>query len=66
VTRRAGCGLWLVWMVVALFGAEWLLLAVVTQWVPKDYLPLAVLTIAILTIIGACLAIYLRMQRRPR
>ena len=56
----------MVWMIVALFGAEWLLLWVVINAVPRDYLALAVLSIAVVTIIGASAAVYLRVQRRTR
>jgi hypothetical protein len=64
IRRKVGCGLWLVWMVLALFGAEWLLLWVVINQVPRDYLPVAVLSIAMVTIAGASAVVYLRVQRR--
>jgi len=64
VRREAGCGLWTVWLIVALFAAEWLFLWVVMTVVPREYLALAVLSVAIVTIIGAVVAVYLRMQRR--
>jgi hypothetical protein len=64
VRRRVGCGLWLVWMVLALFGAEWLLLWVMINAVPRELLTWAVLSVAIVTIAVASIAVYVRVQRR--
>ena len=64
--RNVGCGLHLVWLILALFGAEWILLWVVINFVTEEYLVVAVLSIAVITILGASLAVYLRVQRRTR
>ena len=64
--REIGCGLWLVWLLAALFAAEWLLLWLVTQSVPRERLPLAVLTVAVATIIGGSAAVYFRVRRRTK
>jgi len=62
--RPVGCGMWVVWLLLAVFAAEWLLLWLVIRVVPRERLPLAVLTIVITTIIGGWVAVYFRVQRR--
>jgi hypothetical protein len=64
--RRLGCGLWVVWLLLALFAGEWLLLLLVIQAAPQDRLIPAVLTVVILTILAGWVAVYLRIQRRRR
>lgn len=61
-----GCGLWLVWLFVALFAAEWLLLWLALRFVPMERLPLVVLVIAVVTIIGGSATLYFRVQWRMR
>ncbi len=62
--RELGCGLWLVWLLLAVFAAEWLGLWLVIRVVPREQLPLALLTIVLATIGGGCVAVYFRVQRR--
>ena len=66
MNRKVGCGLWVVWMVGALFAAEWLLLWFVLHTIPREYLVTAVMGIVVLTIIVGSLAVYFRVQRRAR
>ena len=56
----------LVWLLVAVFAAEWLLLGIAIKAMPDDELPRAVIIIVVLTIIGGWVAVYLRVQRRMR
>ncbi len=64
--RKVGCGLWLVWVVGALFVAEWLLLWLVFQTIPRGHLVAAVIGVIVMTIIGGSCAVYLRVQRRVK
>lgn len=64
--RQVGCGLWLIWLFVALFVAEFLLLWTVLRIIPSEWLPTAVLSIVIATIVGGWAAVYVRVQRRGR
>ena len=64
--REIGCGLWLVWLFLALFAAEWLLLWVVLHEVSQKRLVLMVLIVTIATIIGGWIAVFFRLRRRPR
>lgn len=62
--REIGCGLWLLWLFLALFAAEWLLLWLVIPWVPRERVSLAVWAIVVATIIGGSVSVYFRVQRR--
>lgn len=64
LNRQFGCGLWLVWLLLAVFAGEWLLLWLVSQTIPPERLPLAVLIVVIVTIVGGWVAVYFRVQRR--
>lgn len=66
LNRRLGCGLWLLWLLPALFAGEWLLLLLVLQSVPQERLIADVFFIVILTIIAGWVAVYFRIQRRIR
>ena len=62
--RPPGCGLWLVWLLLALFTGEWLLLWLAMERVPKERLLPTVGAIVVITIIGGWVTVYLRVQRR--
>ncbi len=64
--RRIGCGLWMVFFLIALFAAEWVLLWLVVRTVPRDHLIPAVFGVIAVTIVGGWIAVYLRMERRSR
>ncbi len=64
--RKIGCGLWLVWLLGAVFVAEWLLLWLVFQTIAREHLLPAVLAVILVTIVGGSLAVYFRVQRRAR
>lgn len=64
--RRLGCGLWLVWLLLAVFAGEWLLLWTIVRAVPQERLIPAVVTVVVLTIIAGWVAVYFRIQRRSR
>ncbi len=64
--RRIGCGAWVVFFLIVLFAAEWTLLWVVVRAVPRDHLVPAVFGVIVVTIVGGWIAVYLRMERRPR
>ena len=64
MNRRMGCGLWLVWLVGAVFVAEWLLLWLVIRAIPREHLLPAVLGVVIATVVGGSLVVYFRVQRR--
>ncbi len=64
LNQPLGCGLWLVWLLLAVFAGEWLLLWFVIRVVSRDQVLPTVLTVVILTIIGGWIAVYLRVQRR--
>ena len=66
LNQPVGCGLWLVWLLAALFAAEWLLLWLVIRLVPLERLPVAVLTVAIVTIIGGSATLYFRVRWKVR
>jgi hypothetical protein len=65
VKRKVGCGLWLVWLLLAVFAGEWLFLWLAIKVVPHEQLPLFVFVVIVVTIIGGWVAVYLRLQRRP-
>ncbi len=52
------------WLVGAVFAAEWLLLWLVFQTVPREYLLAAVMGVVAVTIIVGSFAVYFRVQRR--
>jgi hypothetical protein len=58
--------MWIVWLLLAVFAGEWLLLWLVIHTVSREHLILAVLTVVIVTIIVGCVAVYFRVQRRIR
>lgn len=64
--RRVGCGLWTVFLLIALFAGEWLLLWLVVQNVPREHLVPAVFGVVLATIAGGWIAVYFRVQRRSR
>ncbi len=64
--RRIGCGLWLVFFLIALFAAEWSLLWLVVRILPRERLVPAVFGVIVATIVGGWIAVYLRMERRAR
>ena len=64
--RRIGCGLWVIFLLIALFAGEWLLLWLVVRNVPRQYLVPAVFGVILVTIAGGWIAVYLRVQRRTR
>ena len=64
--HEIGCGLWLAWVVLAMFALEWLVLWLVMQTIPQEQLLPAVLVVMVVTIIGGSLAVYFRVQRRQR
>ena len=64
--RPVGCGVWLIGLLIALFAAEWLLLWLVIRILPREMLPWAVFTIAIVTILVGSVVVYFRVQRRMR
>lgn len=64
--RRVGCGLWMVWLLLAVFAGEWLLLWAVIRATPQAQLIPAVVVVIVLTILIGCGAVYLRIQRRMR
>ena len=64
LNQPVGCGFWLVWLLGAVFVAEWLLLWLAIRFLPPERMPAAVLTIAIATIVGGSAATYFRVQRR--
>ncbi len=66
MNNRFGCELWLIFLFVALFAAEWLLLWLIIRTVPRDRLVSAVFGAIAATIIGGWIAVYLRMERRAR
>jgi hypothetical protein len=61
-----GCGLWLIWLMLILFGGEWLLLSAAINGVPPAQVPYCVFSVIVLTIIGGWVAVYASVQRRPR
>jgi hypothetical protein len=63
--RRLGCGLWLIWFMLVLFGGEWLLLSMVMNRVPPTQVPAYVFGVIILAIIGGWVAVFASVQRRP-
>jgi uncharacterized membrane protein YqgA involved in biofilm formation len=64
--REIGCGLWLVWLLLAVFAGEWVLLGVAIKMVPREQLPFYVLSVVIATIVGGWIAVYFRIQRKVR
>jgi hypothetical protein len=64
--RPVGCGIWLIGLLIALFAAEWLLLWLVIRVLPREMLPWAVFTVAIVTIVVGSVVVYFRVQRRMR
>ena len=58
--------MWLVWLLLAVFAAEWLLLTASIKKVSNEKLPLAVSVVVIATIVGGWTAVYVRVQRRGR
>jgi len=66
VRRRIGCGLWMVFFLIALFAAEWALLWLVAQTVDRDHLVPAVFGVIVAIIAGGWIAVYLRMDHRAR
>jgi hypothetical protein len=65
VKRKVGCGLWLVWLLLAVFAGEWLFLWLAFKVVPREQLPLYVFGVIVVTILGGWVAVYRRLQRRP-
>jgi len=65
VKRKVGCGLWQVWLLLAVFAGEWVFLWLAIKVVPREQLPLYVFGVIVATIIGGWVAVYLRIQRRP-
>jgi hypothetical protein len=64
LNRPVGCGVWLIGLLTALFAAEWLLLWLVVRLLPREMLPWAVFTVAIVTIVVGSGVVYFRVQRR--
>ncbi len=62
--QEIGCGLWMVWLLLAVFAGEWVLLWLAMRLIPVEQLPLYVFSIVILTIIGGWVAVYFRIQKR--
>lgn len=54
----------MVWLFGAVFAAEWLLLWLVFQTVPREHLLAAVMGVVVVTIMVGSFAIYFRVQRR--
>ena len=63
--RKVGCGLWLVWLLLAVFAGEWVFLWLAIKVVPREQLSLYVFGVIVATILGGWVAVYLRLQRRP-
>jgi hypothetical protein len=64
--RHIGCGLWLLWLFLALFAAEWLGLWLVIQALPGERLPQAVLLVAGVTMVVGWVAVFVRLQWRKQ
>jgi len=64
LNRPLGCGLWLLWLFLGLFSAEWVLFWLAAQVFPKEWLIPAVIGSVIITILGGWVAVFIRMQRR--
>ena len=62
--RRLGCGVWVVWLMLIVFGGEWLLLSAVIKGLPQTQVPVCVFGVILLTIIGGWAAVTIRVQRR--
>lgn len=62
--RKIGCGLSLIFLLIALFIAEWLFLWIVMQCIPENSLLPVTFTVILLIIAGGWVAVYLRIQRR--
>lgn len=64
VNRPLGCGFWILWLFLGLFSAEWVLLWLAMQYLPKNWVALGVLSSVVVTIMGGWVAIFVRLQRR--
>jgi hypothetical protein len=64
MNRHIGCGLWLIWLLLAVFAGEWVLLGIAIKTVPHEQLPFYVLGVVIATIIVGWIAVYFRIQRK--
>jgi len=64
--REIGCGLWLIWLLLATFAGEWLLLWFVVRALPQELLLPAVMGVITATIVGGSATLYFRVQRRMR
>jgi hypothetical protein len=64
--HETGCGLWLLWLFLALFVAEWLGLRFVIQALPRERLPQAVLLVSCVTMIVGWVAVFVRLQWREQ
>lgn len=60
-----GCGLWLIWLMLIVFGGEWLLLSAAINGAPAAQVPYCVFSVIVLVIIGGWVAVYVSVQRRP-
>lgn len=64
LNRPVGCGIWMVWLLPALFAAEWLLLWLAVRLIPQERLLPAVMIVVIATIVVGCSLVYFRVQRK--
>ena len=59
-----GCSAWIIGFLIASFAAEWILLQLIFEFLPRKNWAQAAIVIIIIIIIGSWVAIYKRMQRR--
>ncbi len=62
--RRMGCGPWLIWLTLIVFGGEWLLLSAAITRLAPNHVPACVFSMIILTIVGGWVAVCVCVQRK--
>ncbi len=62
--QPVGCSLWIVWLVLAMFLIEWILLWLVFRSLPIQKVPGVALSIIMGSIILAWIAVFIRVERR--
>ncbi|MFQ5418859.1 MAG: hypothetical protein ACE5EY_00710 [Anaerolineae bacterium] len=64
VNRPLGCGFWILWLFLGLFSAEWVLLWLAVQYLPKNWVAPGVLGLVVITILGGWVAVFVRLHWR--
>lgn len=62
--QPVGCSLWIVWLILAMFLIEWVLLSLVFHALPLEQITRVALWIIMGSIIATWIAVFIRVERK--